>query len=79
MAVENCLKGNMNTRLSKVLKVFAWQGGTIHQANEEAEGCLERSIDIIGMSDFEFSEFLDELTRCYPRYIAYHREQERYL
>ena len=62
-------------RLSIVLAIFKWDGGTIHQANAEAGNCLERSVDILSMKEDEFQSFTKELSTCYPKWIGYHKAE----
>lgn len=60
-------------RLEEVCLILGHKGGTIHQMNAEAAQYLEREIDIIGMSQFEYLSFVAELRRA----VAFFTEQER--
>jgi hypothetical protein len=65
----------MRNRLWVLCKVFGWQGGTIHQAREEAENCLEEEQkDILSMSDEEFENLVERLDRLYPAYKNWQQE-----
>lgn len=63
-------------RLDVVLSILNWNGGTIHQANEECSNCLERNIDILGMTSEEFCNFIVDLKTSYPLWVNFHREQD---
>jgi hypothetical protein len=49
----------MKTRLTQMIEILGWHGGTVHQVNREIElllGYELNTIDILSMSDVYFWE-----------------------
>jgi hypothetical protein len=53
-------------RFEKLLNIFNWQGGTIHQVEREIEVCLSENCNILNLSDSEFDRLCDKLEKQYP-------------
>lgn len=61
-------------RLERLCTIFKWQGGTIFDAQLEAETCLEEELNILSMTDSEFDKLCLRLEKQYPAWLNYKDE-----
>lgn len=60
----NELAGGQRTNLARVCEALKWQGGTIHQVNEEVLKLIGIPVDVLNLKPYYVDELIKQIERA---------------